>query len=215
MLFLFDMDNVLYDYHWRVRMEGLGAVTGHEFHELRRRWWHDDGEWRAEKGDPPTGEEYLARVNDALDSDISRELWLSQRRAAMTPRPDIIELAARAAQLGEVAVLTNNGALIGEHLDEIAHELVGVFGPHLYATAHFRARKPEPDVFRYTLEHLGHTPDNTFFVDDMPENVRGAESIGITAHWFSPHTTAEALWEKITDFAGSHRPGPGEALPTH
>ena len=94
MLFLFDMDNVLYDYHWRVRMHGLTDVTGWDFHELRRRWWHDEGEWKAERGDPPTGDEYLTRVNAALESDFSVDLWLHHRREAMVPRPDIIDVAA-------------------------------------------------------------------------------------------------------------------------
>ena len=90
MLFIFDMDNVLYDYHWRVRMEALTAITGHDFHELRRRWWHDKGEWKAEAGQPDTGEEYLARVNDAFGSSITREHWLSLRREAMAFRPGVL-----------------------------------------------------------------------------------------------------------------------------
>lgn len=222
MLFVFDMDNVLYDYHWRVRMDGLSALTGHGFHELRRRWWHDEGEWLAEKGVPPTGEEYLAAVNLALESDISQTVWLEQRRAAMTARPDVIAVAQKASALGEVAVLTNNGALIGEHLADIAPELVPVFGRRLYATSSFRARKPEPEVFLSALEFLGHSPDDTFFVDDMPENVRGAQSIGITAHWFGPHTAALQLWDWVEQFARERgslggpvsESGPGESVPT-
>jgi len=203
MLFLFDMDNVLYDYHWRVRMHGLTELTGLDFHELRRRWWHDEGEWKAEKGDPPTGPEYLTRVNKALEADITVDQWLHHRRLAMTPRHDIIDIAARAAELGSVAVLTNNGALIGEHLRTIAPELVPIFGEHLYATAHFRARKPEPDVFRNALDALGHRAEDTLFVDDMPENVRGAETLGITGEWFSPNYPANQLLDVVERFAQS------------
>lgn len=203
MLILFDMDNVLYDYHWRVRMQGLEELTGHDFHELRRRWWHDDGEWRAEKGDPPTGAEYLERVNTALERDISVDEWLFHRRQAMAPRDDVLAAAAYAKTVGEVAVLTNNGALIGEHLADIAPELVPIFGEHLYATAHFRARKPEPDVFINALNHLGHTAHDTLFFDDMPDNVRGAESIGITAHWHGPHHTGDDLRVHIDRFIAS------------
>ncbi len=203
MLFLFDMDNVLYDYHWRVRMHGLTELTGLDFHELRRRWWHDEGEWKAERGDPPTGSEYLTRVNKALEADLTVDQWLHHRRLAMTPRHDIIDVAARAAELGSVAVLTNNGALIGEHLRTIAPELVPIFGEHLYATAHFRARKPEPDVFRNALDALGHRAEDTLFVDDMPENVRGAETLGITGEWFSPNYPATQLLDVVERFAQS------------
>lgn len=200
MLFLFDMDNVLYDYHWRVRMYGLEEITGHDFHELRRRWWHDEGEWLAERGDPPTGAEYLEKVNRALERELTVDQWLHHRRQAMTARDDIVEVARYASTLGDVAVLTNNGALIGEHLATIAPELVPIFGTELYATARFRARKPEPEVFRNTLEALGHRAEDTLFFDDMPDNVRGAESIGITAHWHGPNHTASDMKEAIGRF---------------
>lgn len=206
MLFLFDMDNVLYDYQWRIRMDRLTESTGHDFHELRRRWWHDDGEWAAEAGHPATGSEYLQRVNAALESDISRPDWLSHRRAGMSARPSIIDVAREASQHGDVAVLTNNGALIGEHLGEIAPELLEVFGENLFATAHFGARKPDPLVFQRAMDHLGHQAPHTFFVDDLPENVRGAETLGITGHWFSPHHTPQQLRDAIQAFIGAARP---------
>ena len=186
MLFLFDMDNVLYDYQWRIRMHGLEELTGLDFHELRRRWWNDEGEWLAEKGVPATGEEYLRLVNEALESDLTTEQWLFHRKAGMTPRPEIIEIARLASTLGDVALLTNNGALIGEHL---------------YATAHFKARKPEPEVFVNALDHLGHRPEHVLFIDDMPENIRGAESIGITGEWFQPNHDPDALEAVVREFA--------------
>jgi putative hydrolase of the HAD superfamily len=121
----------------------------------------------------------------------------------MTPRPDIIDVAAHAATLGNVAVLTNNGALIGENLSTLAPELVPIFGEHLYATAHFRARKPDPEVFRNALDALGHNAQDTLFIDDMPENVRGAESLGITGEWFSPNYPASQLMSVVERFADS------------
>ena len=185
MLFIFDMDNVLYDYHWRVRMEALTAITGHDFHELRRRWWHDEGEWKAEAGQPDTGEEYLARVNDAFGSSITREHWLSLRREAMAFRPGMLPAVEFASRHGQVTLLTNNGMLVGEHLPEVAPELVPVFGEHMFATAHYAARKPDPVVYQRVLERYGASAADTFFVDDTPDNLRGATEIGITSRWFS------------------------------
>ena len=94
MLFIFDMDNVLYDYHWRDRMASLTEVTGMDFHELRRRWWHDEGEWQAEAGNPDTGDEYIARVNEAFGSAITRQEWVEMRKQAMVFRPEVAEAAA-------------------------------------------------------------------------------------------------------------------------
>lgn len=205
MLFIFDMDNVLYDYNWRIRMHGLTDLTGWDFHELRRRWWHTDGEWRAEAGIPATGEEYLEAVNTALESSLDQETWLTNRRSGMEVWPDMVEVARRASTLGDITLLTNNGALIGEHLATLAPELVPVFGDHLFATAHYGARKPDPEVFARVLDSYQATPEETFFIDDMPDNIRGAQSLGISGTVFGPGDTPESAWAAMEAFATGQR----------
>lgn len=203
MLFIFDMDDVLFTYRWRERMQALTDITGFDFHELRSRWWHDDGEWKAEAGDPDSGDEYLRLVNNALGTSIPRQTWVDIRRAAMEFRPSIAEAVSTAANHGQVSLLTNNGMLIGEHLPEVAHELVPLFGEHMFATAHFGARKPDPVVFERVLAKYGVASEMAFFVDDQPDNVRGAEKAGITSRWFSPHDDHESLKTAILNFVKS------------
>jgi putative hydrolase of the HAD superfamily len=203
MLFIFDMDNVLYDYHWRKRMESLTDITGYDFHDLRARWWHDDGEWKAEAGDPDTGDEYLRRVNEAFGSSIERQTWVDIRKAAMDFRPEVAEAVSFASQFGQVTLLTNNGMLIGEHLTEVAPDLVPLFGEHMFATSHYKARKPDPTVFLRVLERYGATSTDTFFVDDHPDNIRGAEEVGITSQWFSPTDTGATVTAAISAFVDS------------
>ena len=72
LFFLFDMDDVLYDYDWRARMAGLTELTGLDLHELRRRWWHDDGEWAAEAGRFPDAASYHAAFVAALGTSRER-----------------------------------------------------------------------------------------------------------------------------------------------
>ncbi len=200
MLFIFDMDDVLYTYRWRERMHSLTEITGLGFHDLRSRWWHDQGEWKAEAGDPDTGEEYLRLVNQALGSSIRRQKWVDIRRAAMEFRPGVAEAVAMAANHGQVTLLTNNGMLIGEHLSEVASELVPLFGDHMFATAHYRARKPDQVVFERVLEKYAVPSNLTFFVDDHPDNIRGAKKSGITSHWFSPKDDGESLKNEVLKF---------------
>ena len=44
--------------------------------------------------------------------------------------------------------------------------------------------KPNPSIYRLTLERLGIAPDEAVFVDDMPANVEGAQALGIHAIQF-------------------------------
>lgn len=199
LLFLFDMDDVLYDYDWRARMAGLTELTGHDLAELRRRWWHADGEGAAEAGGFTDGAAYRAAQNAALEREIALEDWVANRRSAMRARPDAIEAVRRAAELGQVSLLTNNGPLLEENLAEIAPEIAPLFGEHLYTTSRYGARKPDPVVFERVLEHYGATATDTFFVDDLPENVAAAASLGITTYRYG---TAEGLLAAIEEFAG-------------
>ena len=199
LLFLFDMDDVLYDYDWRARMAGLTDITGHDLHELRRRWWVSGREWEAEAGEPATPDGYLAMVNESIGANIPREEWIRIRSHATHARPDALAAVARASELGRVALLTNNGILVHDALHEVAPELVPIMGrENMHATAAFGARKPDALVFERVLQHYSTDAADAFFTDDRPENIAGAESIGITGHLYR---NAPGLFAAIESFA--------------
>lgn len=181
LLFLFDMDDVLVRYDWKVRMAGLTEATGHGFAELRRRWWDCGHEMRAEAGHFADGDAYLDAFRRAMDCDLAESEWARIRGSAMTELPERVEAVRIASEHGRVALLTNNGPLAGRWIAEWAPSLPPLFGEHLDTSSNFGARKPEPEVFRRVLEHHGVPAERTFFADDMPENVAGARSVGITA----------------------------------
>lgn len=206
LLFVFDMDDVIYDYDWRQRMRAVSALTGHDLPELRRRWWNADGERRAEAGAWRTGAEYLAAATEALGIDIAADDWIAARRSAMTVRPEVVACVERAAAIGTVSLLTNNGALVHDRLAQLAPEIAPLFGPLLRATSYYGARKPDPAVFERVLVDHGADAADTFFVDDLSENVESAQSVGMTAHLY---TDPAALDEAIRSFAAAwraHRP---------
>jgi FMN phosphatase YigB (HAD superfamily) len=200
LLFLFDMDDVLYDYDWRARMSGLTELTGLDLAELRRRWWHDEGEWAAEAGRFADAASYHAAFVAAIGTHVTVEDWVANRRSAMTAWPASIAAVERAAELGRVSLLTNNGPLVHAHLATIAPEIAALFGEHLRTTSYYGARKPDPAVFDRVLAEYEADPADVFFADDLTENVAAAASRGITAHLF---TTPEALLAAIEEFAGT------------
>ena len=200
LLFIFDMDDVLYDYDWRVRMAGMTELTGLSLEQLRERWWNDGGEWRAEAGGFADADEYLAAFSSALGVEIDEAEWVRIRGSAMTPWADSIAAVSRATELGRVTLLTNNGPLASRHLATLAPDLVPVFGDHLFTSSDYGARKPDPQVFEAVLERYGVDAHDAFFADDLRINVEGARSVGITAHQFRD---AASLLAAIEDFAAS------------
>jgi FMN phosphatase YigB (HAD superfamily) len=202
-LFVFDMDDVLFDYDWRVRMTGLTALTGLEFPELRKRWWHDEGEWAAEAGRFANADAYHAAFVRALGSDIPVAAWVANRRSAMTPWPDSLAAVARAAELGTVSLLTNNGPLAEAHLADLAPELVPLFGSELHTSSFYGARKPDPAVFSNMLAYYGVPADQVFFADDLEVNVEGARSVGIEAHRFTDPASLLRAIERFAERVGA------------
>jgi HAD superfamily hydrolase (TIGR01509 family) len=200
LLFIFDMDDVLYDYDWRVRMAGMTDLTGLSLEQLRERWWNDSGEWRAEAGGFVDADEYLAAFSRALGVEIDEAEWVRIRGSAMTPWAESIAAVSRAAELGRVTLLTNNGPLASRHLATLAPDLVPVFGDHLFTSSDYGARKPDPQVFEAVLASYGVAAHDAFFADDLRINVEGARSVGITAHQFRD---AVSLLAAIEDFAAS------------
>ena len=202
LLFIFDMDQVLYDYDWRVRMAGMTAMTGLSMAELRERWWHDEGEWAAEAGGYESAESYLAALQTALGTPVDEDEWVRVRGSAMTVWPDSLAAVRRASELGQVTLLTNNGPLAHKHLATLAPDLVELFGDHLFTSSHYGARKPDPVVFERVLEAYGVPASDAFFADDMRVNVEGARSVGITAYHFG---TPEGMLAAVEEFAAARQ----------
>lgn len=200
LLFIFDMDDVLYDYNWRVRMAGMTELTGHSLAELRRRWWNETGEWVAEAGGFEDADHYLAAFCEAIGCEVSESDWVRIRAGAMTPWPASLEAVRRASELGTVTLLTNNGPLAHRHLRTLAPQLEELFGEHLFTSSHYGARKPDPVVFERVLKAYSTDASDAFFADDMEINVAGARSVGITSYHFG---TSEGMHSAIEEFAAS------------
>jgi epoxide hydrolase-like predicted phosphatase len=59
------------------------------------------------------------------------------------------------------------------------------------------ATKPEPRIYRIALERSGTPPQQTVFIDDAAENVRGAEELGIKSILYE---TPSRLQEELLEF---------------
>ena len=216
LLFIFDMDNVLYDYDWRTRMESLSKSTGRSVAQLRERWWLTGSEEKAEAGGFVSASHCLDSFRAAVGVDVTEEDWVLARAGAMAPLPDSLDAVSRAAELGRVTLLTNNGPLTHKHLPRLAPALVPLFGAeHLRTSSSYGARKPDPLVFRRVLESYGAAPADAFFADDLTENVAGAATLGITTHRYTPATGGGGMREAIERFARDAAPSVAGSRESH
>ncbi|RRA49497.1 HAD family phosphatase [Acidipila sp. EB88] len=92
----------------------------------------------------------------------------------------------------KTAILSNMGEeLLGYMRQEFGW--LGRFDHHTWS-CELRIAKPDPAIYRYTCEKLGVIPEDALFLDDKPENIAAAESIGLQAILF---TNVEALQAEL------------------
>lgn len=90
---------------------------------------------------------------------------------------DVLEIASRMRKNGfKTGILSNTNTphsiyLRRLHLFEYFDEVV--------LSQEIGHRKPEPEIYHYTLKKLDVMPNEAFFVDDLPENVEAANEVGI------------------------------------
>jgi putative hydrolase of the HAD superfamily len=57
--------------------------------------------------------------------------------------------------------------------------------------------KPDRKIFEISLLRAGAEPAEALFIDDMAENVKAAENLGITGHVFSSHVELLAFFRQL------------------
>lgn len=193
-LVIFDLDNVLVDYRLDRRLQYLSDVTGQSAEAIHAAIWGSDFERAAEAGAYATGEDYLQGFNQRLGFALSREQWIAARNEAMATRPEVLEIARDLRAHVELALLTNNGALLRESLPVLVPEVCEIFRDRCHASYEFQARKPDPIVFLRLVGRWNVPESRAVFIDDDVQFVEGAVAAGLRGiHYQSASQLKAAL----------------------
>lgn len=126
---------------------------------------------------------------------------VSRLFAHMRPEPRMHDLVRRVRSAGIRTALLSNSWGNDYPWDEID----GLFDV-VVISAEFGLRKPDPRIFRLTLDDLGTTGRNTVFIDDGPPNVEAAEMLELHAIL---HKEPETTYDQLTTLI------PGVRHPQH
>jgi epoxide hydrolase-like predicted phosphatase len=74
-------------------------------------------------------------------------------------------------------LISNAWPTMREYLGQ--HPFVGAAFEKLFISAELGIAKPDPRIYQLALEEYGLAPQAAVFVDDLPENVRAAEALGM------------------------------------
>jgi putative hydrolase of the HAD superfamily len=92
----------------------------------------------------------------------------------------------------KIGILSNMGEELLKYMRQ-EFGWLGRFDHHTWS-CELGIAKPDPAIYTHTCEKLGVAPEEALFLDDKPENIRAAESVGLQAIQF---TTVDALREEL------------------
>lgn len=177
-LVLFDLDGVLTRYDRAARLASLASRSGTSAEQVKVALFDsgledesDLGRWRPR--------EYAEELSRRLGAKLTLDDCIAARAASMTPDQATLDLVRRIAPRARVAILTNNGLFLRAHLPAMCPALFPLFSGRVHCSAEFGVAKPDPTVYRRCLAVLDVPPEQALFVDDNPDNVRGAVSAGL------------------------------------
>jgi putative hydrolase of the HAD superfamily len=128
------------------------------------------------------------------DATIHR-LWLADFRSWLTIDHDTLDILVDLKDGGtRLALLSNAGRDFGSYF---RHGTLGDLFEKVFVSGELGTIKPSPEIFEHVMSELGVTPEQTVFVDNKEENVRGAQALGIAGHVFTSPQELRAYLEGL------------------
>ena len=121
-----------------------------------------------------TEPEFERRFADRLGLEDASDLIDSMFRG-MLPEPRMVEAVRAARAAGIRTGLVSNSWSV-DHYDR---PLLAELFDDVVISAEVGMHKPQPEIFRLACERLGVAPGDVVFVDDLRENIDGAEAVGM------------------------------------
>nr|WP_045695181.1 HAD-IA family hydrolase [Streptomyces rubellomurinus] len=110
---------------------------------------------------------------------VSGENLMGRAHGGVRAVPEMVNLAERARAAGIVVALLSNSYGFDPYNPYVATGIWGLFDVRVISGLEGIA-KPDPVIYRRTLERMGLAGSDCVFVDDHRQNLAPAEALGIT-----------------------------------
>lgn len=122
-------------------------------------------------------------LRDELES-FRRDFWRGDRLDA-----SLVSLIRRLRPRYQTAIISNATDALRSTL--AAYGLLAEFDV-VVGSAYEGVMKPHPALYERALQRLGRAAHEAVFIDDAPDNVKGAQAVGLRAIHFKPGIDLEA-----------------------
>jgi putative hydrolase of the HAD superfamily len=193
---LFDLDHTLVHYDHAVRVRTLAERCGVDPERVLDALTLSGLERDSDLG-LFDAQGHARELSRRLGAPLSLDDCIAARAASMAPIEDCVAMAHAVARNAQVAILTNNGLMVRDHLHELCPALSPLFDGRVFCSAEFGVGKPEPAIFLRSAERLGLSPSAILFIDDKAGNAIAARGVGMDAlHYAGPQALRVSLRER-------------------
>lgn len=180
MTFLFDIGRVLLDFDFESSLATLlppGSGGTRERMDLLLEKRHE-----FESGAIPE-EEYTAWALETLGSTATPDEFRQAWRNIFTPNEAMWQTVRELSAAGHRLILFSNTN--GIHCPWIFTEFpqFSLF-PEAVLSYQVGAIKPEPPIYQFAIRHHGLVPEETLYIDDLPENIATGRTFGFHCHTY-------------------------------
>ena len=192
---VFDIGNVLMDFRWKEYMRSLFGEDETLIQTINQGIWHN-GCWAAmDKGEMDGAATLRSAVAFAPQYEKEIKLTLDSVAHAFHKFEYSIPWIQELKRMGlNVYYLSNYSAFSvaanPDVLNFIPYMDGGVFSFEV------KAVKPEPEIYRCLCEKFGLKPEECLFTDDVPANVKGAQTCGFHGIVFEGYEKTYPLIKK-------------------
>ena len=128
-------------------------------------------------------ERFWQQIADKLGIPLlsARPKWYDAFRSAYVPKQEMFHLVSSLHDKGyKTALLSNTELPAVEFFHELDYDMFDV----LVFSCLEGVMKPEQKIYEFTLERLGSKAEQTVFIDDRQDYIRGAEDVGLNTILF-------------------------------
>lgn len=190
---LFDLDHTLVHYDHAVRVHALAERCGVDPGRVMDALTVSGLERDSDLG-LFDAQGHARELSRRLGAEVALTDCIAARAAAMAPIGATLALAHEVARHARVAILTNNGLMVRDHLHALCPALSPLFDGRVFCSAEFGVGKPDPAVFLHSAARLGLPPSAILFIDDKAANAEAARAVGMDAlHYGGPQALRASL----------------------
>ncbi len=172
------MGKVVFDLSFDRTFAYWAGASGKDVNEIRNKFFFDSTSDKFER-DEISPENFRRVISQQLELTLSDEEFDAGWCALYKdPYKGIEELLKSLKQHYQIAALTNTN-LIHQPVWKAKYAGILKHFEMVFSSPELKTRKPEKEAYQIVLDHFKVQPSQTLFLDDNPQNITGAKTLGI------------------------------------